>query len=120
MSKLFKLIKEEFNKFHKEWQWTYSCLFTFTFKNRIIKKITITGHTWKKKGREKITKELILEICREELNGRKRMKPEKRVGNRDIYVRKLIPYGDKDYLLVFWFEDNNPDWIWIRNCYLVS
>ncbi|KLL02387.1 MAG: hypothetical protein MRERC_2c131 [Mycoplasmataceae bacterium RC_NB112A] len=49
------------------------------------------------------------------MNGRKRMKPDKRIDNRDIYVRKWIPHRDKDYLLVFWFENNNPDWIWIRN-----
>lgn len=108
MPKLFKLIKKKFSKVHNEWQWTYSCLFTFTFQKRTIKKITITDHPWRKKDREKITRELILNICRQELNGRKNMKPSKRVDNRDIYVREWIPYGEKDYLLVFWFENNDP------------
>ncbi|MCE8163186.1 MAG: hypothetical protein I3273_02895 [Candidatus Moeniiplasma glomeromycotorum] len=120
MPELFKLIKKKFSKIHGEWQWTYSCLFTFTFQKRTIKKITITDHPWRKKGREKVTKELILNICRQELNGRKNIKPSRRVDNRNVYVREWIPYGERDYLLVFWFEDYNPDWIWIRNCYPLS
>ena len=67
-----------------------------------------------------MTRELILNILVTELNGKNRMKPKKRVGNRDIYVREWVPCEDKDYLLVFWFEDNNSDWLWIRNCYPMS
>jgi len=67
-----------------------------------------------------IIKELILDLLKEKLNGRKRMKPQKRVKNRDIYVLEKTFYSDKNYLLVFWFEDNNSDWLWVRNCYPIS
>ncbi|RHZ36050.1 hypothetical protein [endosymbiont GvMRE of Glomus versiforme] len=120
MSKPFKLIKEEFSDKFQECWWTYECLFEFTFKKKSIAKITITDHPWKKPGREWITKELVLNILVTELNGRQRMKPKERINNRDIYVREWVPYGDKDYLLVFWFEDGNSDWLWVRNCYPVS
>lgn len=65
----------------------------------------------KKTGREWITKELVLDILVTELHERDRMKPKERINNRDIYVREWIPYEDKDYLLVFWFDDHNPDWL---------
>jgi len=48
-----------------------------------------------------IIKELILDLLKEKLNGRKRMKPQKRVKNRDIYVLEKTFYSDKNYLLVF-------------------
>ena len=48
------------------------------------------------------------------------MRPKERINNRDVYVREWVPYDDKDYLLVFWFENNDPDWLWMRNCYPVS
>ena len=52
MSELFRLEKQEFNKDYQEQQWTYQCLFEFTFKKRVIKRITITDHYQKKLGRE--------------------------------------------------------------------
>jgi len=48
-----------------------------------------------------ITKELILDLLKEKLNGRKRMKPQKRVKNRDIYVLEKTLYHDENYLVVF-------------------
>jgi hypothetical protein len=62
MPELFKLVKEHFSEKDKETQWTYQCLFEFIFNNNSINYITITDHTWKKKGRDKITKELILNV----------------------------------------------------------
>jgi hypothetical protein len=41
---LFKLEKEEFSKIDNEQQWTYLCRFNFTFKRKIIEKITLTDH----------------------------------------------------------------------------
>jgi len=120
MLELFKLIDEKYSEIYQEKQLTYSCLFPFTFKRRTINKITITDHPWRKKGREWMTQELVLNILVAELNGKNRMKPKKRVGNRDIYIREWVSYREKDYLLVFWFEDNNPDWLWVRNCYQIS
>jgi len=117
MPEPFKLENEEFSKKDQEWQWTYSCLFPFTFKKRTITEITITDHPWKKKGREWITKELILNLLKEKIHGIKRMRPSKKYGNRDIYVRKRVAYQSKKYKLVFWFKDNTTNHLWIRNCH---
>jgi len=46
-------------------------------------------------------KELILNLLKEKLNGRKRMKPQNKVNNRDIYVLEKTLYHDENYLLVF-------------------
>ena len=119
MPELFRLEKEEFSKVDKEWQWTYLCLFKFIFNYRNIRKITITDHLWKKEGREWITKELILNILREYLNEEVK-RPKKRHGKREVFIEENVPYGDKEYLLVFWFENNSSDWLWVRNCYPIS
>ena len=89
MVELFKLVGEEFSETDKEWQWTYSIKFKFTFNIKIINEITITDHTWKKKGREKITKELILNILNKELNGHK-AKPTNYQGQRKVFIRKRV------------------------------
>ena len=109
MSEWFKLSKRKFSKVDNEWQWTYSCLLTFTFKKWTIEEITITDHPWKKKGRQKITKELILDILKEKVNGRKRMKPRKRCGDRDIYAFERTSYDGKKYRLIFWFKDGTTE-----------
>lgn len=112
----FKLIKKKFSKTYQEWQWTYSCLFDFTLNRRKITKITITDHFQQKKGREKVTKELILDILRTELNNQI-VKPSQYTGKKIVYVQERIDYQDKKYKIVFWFENNDPHWIWIRNCH---
>ncbi|KLL04751.1 MAG: hypothetical protein MRERV_12c008 [Mycoplasmataceae bacterium RV_VA103A] len=119
MPEPFRLDKKEFSQIYQEWQWTYLCLFDFAFNYRTITKITITDHPWRKKGREGITQELILNICREHLNGELK-RPKKRHGNREVFIEEEVPYQDKNYLLVFWFEDDNSDWLWVRNCYPIS
>jgi hypothetical protein len=63
----FKLEKEEFSEVYQEKQWTYNCLFEFSFKKRVIKKITITDHYQRKLGREWITQELILDILKKNI-----------------------------------------------------
>ena len=109
MLELFRLEKEEFSKKDNELQWTYLCRFNFTFKKRIIQKITITDHPWKKKGREGMSRELILDILKEKINGIKRMRPDKKWGNRDIFIRKRVNYDHKKYKLVFWFKDGTDN-----------
>ena len=47
-----------------------------------------------------ITKELILTICQEELNG-KRVFPTDYQGLRKVYLRDYIFFQDKNYKLVF-------------------
>ena len=116
MPQSFKLIKDEFSQSDNEQQWTYLCLFNLYINRKKITKITITDHTWKKKGREKITKELILGIFKEELNG-KTVKQSQYSGNRKPFIEERIEYQDKKYKMVFWFEKNNTDWLWIRVCH---
>ena len=65
MPELFKLVAEKTSKVYQEQQWTYSCLFKLIVNRKEITKITITDHTWRKKGRERISKELILNIFKE-------------------------------------------------------
>jgi len=48
-----------------------------------------------------MTRELILDILKEKINEIKRMRPDKKCGNRDIFVRQRIPFRDKKYKLVF-------------------
>lgn len=119
MLEVFKLIEEKFSEKDREWLWTYLVRFRFIFNKREIKKITITDHTWKKKGREWITKELILDIFKDKLNGERR-EPVKKYDKKEVFVEERITYQDKDYLLVFWFENSNSDWLWVRNCYPIS
>ena len=120
MLELFKLEEEKFSEIYQEWQWTYLCLFEFNFKKRVIKKITITDHPWRKKGREWMTKEMVLGILTKELNGKKRMRPHKIHDNREVFVREFAPYQGKFYHMTFWFENDNSDWLWVRNCYPIS
>jgi len=47
-----------------------------------------------------ITKELILNIFEENLNSERR-EPTKIHEKREVFVEENVPYGDKDYLLVF-------------------
>jgi len=47
-----------------------------------------------------MTKELVLNILKENLNGKNR-EPNKKYGDRKVFVEESVPYGDKDYLLVF-------------------
>jgi len=48
-----------------------------------------------------MTRELILDILKEKINGIKRMRPDKKYGNRDVFVRQKVPYQEKKYKLVF-------------------
>ncbi len=116
MPELFKLIDKKFSEVDNEWQWIYSVQFTFIFNKLAIDYITITDHTWQKKGREQITKELVLNVLNKELNGRK-AKPTNYQGKRKVFIRKRISYDDKKYKLVFWFKDGATNHLWIRNCH---
>ena len=115
MPERFRLEKEKFSEIDNELQWTYLCLFNFIFKRRIIEKITITDHY--QQAHPEINNKLILDILKEKVNGIKRMRPVKKYGNRDIFVRKRVPFGNKKYKLVFWFKDGADNHLWIRNCY---
>ncbi|CAG8567454.1 12551_t:CDS:2 [Racocetra persica] len=55
-----------------------------------------------------ITKELILNIFRAEVNA-KRFFPTDYQGIRKVFVREGVPFGDEKYKLVFWFKDGTND-----------
>ena len=116
MPEQFKLEKEEFCEKYSENWWTYSIQFQFTFNKLIINKITITDYIWKKKGRERITKELVLNVLEKELNGRK-AKPTNYQGKRKVFLRQRVFFENKKYKLVFWFKDGTNNHLWIRNCH---
>ena len=114
MPELFKLIEEK--EVDNEWSWTYTFLFEFTFNTLTINQITITDHTWKQKGRGKITKELILNIFQAEVNG-KRFFPTDYQGTRKVFLREGVPFDEKKYKLVFWFKDGTTNHLWVKNCH---
>jgi len=117
MPELFSLIEEK--EVNKERLWTYSINFNFTFNELKINQITITNHPWKKKGREKITKELLLSIFKEKLNGKDAEPEPKKNPNwkRDHYILKRILFGEEKYKLVFWFKDRTDNHLWVKNCH---
>ena len=117
MSEPFKLKKEEFSKIDNEWQWTYGWLLEFIFNGKPITKITITDHYQQKHS--EITNELILNIFYQKLNGLE-MKPFKKHDKREVFIWDWASYQGKAYHLTFWFENNNSDWLWVRNCYPIS
>ena len=116
MSKLFKLESKKF--VDKEWRWTYSCLFKFTFNNCQISEITITDH-YQLEHKAVINDELILNILKEELNN-KRFYPTDYSGLKKVFRRDGILYQGKKYRLIFWFKDNTTNHLWIRNCYPID
>ncbi len=119
MPELFKLEKEEFSDKFQEWQWTYLINFNLVFNKKVIEKITITDYTWTKKGREKITKELVLTIFKERINEEILTPEPKKNPNwkRDHFVLKRISFDGKKYKLVFWFKDGTTNHLWVKNCH---
>lgn len=120
MPELFKFLREE--EVDKELRWTYSCLSLFTFKKWTIKEITITDHPWEKPGREWITKELVLDIFQNKVNGRRRLKslPDSYLRwGREVY-RFETTYHSKKYRLIFWFKDGTTDHLWVRNIHPID
>ena len=114
--KWFKLINEEFSKLDNEWQWTYERLSEFTLNQKKISKITITDH-YQLEHKDVMTNEKILEILLR-LNGEIiKSEPKKKPTWPDVFVPKGIEYQGKKHLLVFWFERNSDDWIWVRDGY---
>jgi len=111
----FKLIKEEFSDEFQEWQWTYELKIVFNYQE--ILKATITDYTWTKKGREMITKELILKLL-EKMNGQI-LKPIEYKGKKKPY-KWQTSYQGKKYRVIFWFEDSSLDWLWVRNCHRID
>lgn len=114
----FKLIDEK--EVDQEQCWTYSIQFELIFNKKAINYLTITDYTWKnKKGREGITKELILNVFKERLN-KVILTPEPKKNpnwKRDHFVLKRIPFGDKKYKLVFWFKNGTDNHLWVKNCH---
>ena len=115
-AKQFKLINEEFSEVDKESQWTYSCLFELVINQKKITKITITDH-YLLAHKDVMTNEKILEISLK-LDGEIiKAEPKKKPNWPNVFVPKGIDYQGKNHLMVFWFERDKDDWIWIRDCY---
>jgi len=117
MPELFKLEKEEFSKEYNEKWWTYSIQFGLIFNRLEINYITISDYIWKdKKGREMVTKELILKLLskiNEEI-----LEPMEYDGVREPYEWEVI--HQKPYRLFFWFKDGTNNHLWVRNCHRID
>jgi hypothetical protein len=113
MPKLFDLINKEF--FAGEWRLTYELKIIFNYQPII--KVTITDH-YKAEHGDIINNELILKITKTELN-EEVLEPTKYQGKRKVFKWEGY-HQDKRYRLIFWFEDNNSDWLWIKNCYPIN
>jgi hypothetical protein len=64
-----------------------------------------------------MTNEKILAIVKKLDKELMKPEPKKKPTWPDVFVPKGIEYENKTYLLVFWFERNSSDWLWIRDCY---
>jgi len=115
MLELFKFIEEKFSEKDKEWQWTYQCLLTIIFNQVEISRITITDHY--QQEHSDISNELILKLLTK-LNG-ENLKSMKYEGKRKPYEWEVI-HDEKFYILFFWFNDYNPNGLWIRNCHRID
>jgi hypothetical protein len=117
MPELFRLVKEEFNETHRERQWTYAWLAKFVFNEQTINKTTITDH-YLISHKDVINNELILNILGEKVN-RENLKPTKYQGKRKVFKWEG-DYKNKCYRMIFWFENNNSGWLWIKDCYPIN
>jgi hypothetical protein len=98
----------------QEQTWEYSC--DFLFNNRKITKFTLTDHY--QENHPELTKELIYEIFLK-LAEEEKIEPTKYLGKRKVYKWEKF-YQNKEYRLIFWFDDHNPHGLWIRNCYPID
>ena len=113
MPKPFKLITEIFSEKDNEWQWTYELKITFNYQSIIA--VTITDHYRKKKGREWITNELILEIMEKRFDNKK-SEPIDYPGEKKVFKWETT-YQGKRYRFFFWFKINTTNHLWIKNCH---
>ena len=111
MPKTFKLIEDKFSEVENERRWTYKLKITFNY--RLIKKATITDH-YLVSHKDVITNQLIMELL-EEMDG-ETLEPTKYKGRRKVFKWEG-DYNDERYRIIFWFEDNSSDWLWIRDCF---
>ncbi len=111
MSKSFKLIEDKFSEIDNEQRWTYELKITFNY--RLIRKTTITDH-YLISHKDVITNQLIMELLTE-MDG-ETLEPTKYKGRRKVFKWET-DYNDESYRLIFWFEDNSLDWLWIRDCF---
>ena len=118
MSKSFKLIEEKFSEIDKEKQWTYELKIAFNYQP--IKKATITDH-YLISHKGVINNQLIMELL-EEMNG-EILEPTRYRGKRKVFkweTEQEINNKEKKYRLIFWFENNSSDWLWIKDCYPID
>jgi len=95
----------------------YDC--NLTFNRQEIIKITITDH-YELKHKGVITDFLIKKLLEMKLNNVE-LDPTEWIGMKEKDVFRFdADYQGKKYRLVFWFKDNSPSHLWIRNCYPID
>ena len=99
------MLKEE------TWQ-TYSL--KIEFNSIKVEKVTITEH-YQEKHSKVINDELILKILENNLNG-KRITPDLSYLKKDIFVW-TTNFQEKNYRLIFWYDNEDKSILWIKNCY---
>jgi len=97
----------------EEHKWEYQ--FNLTFNGQKISKLTITDHYQQKHS--DITNELIVSLVKM-LDGI-RLDESDYHGNCKTF-KWAVKYHEKNYRLIFWQENNNPQGLWIRNCYRID
>jgi hypothetical protein len=97
----------------EEKTWDYDC--DLIFRGEKIVKFTITDHY--KANHPELTLELIVKLVRK-LND-KEVELTDYSGSRKVF-RWRTAYQGKTYRLIFWFKDESPNHLWIRNCYPIN
>ena len=95
-----------------EKRWTYPLRIRFN-KKKIIE-ATITDHY--QKEHPEITNELIMELL-VKMDG-EILKPIE-YPDKNVYKWEK-DYKGKRYRLIFWYNNNNSQGLWIRNCYPID
>lgn len=87
------------------------------FNRRQIKGMFIESHF--KISHPEFTYEFIAKFVIESLTKEKNLEPIKWHGanKKDVFALIKYFYQDKKYNLIFWFENNDPNILWIRDFY---
>ena len=103
----------EFMSKKEEKRWEYKL--NLTFNGQKIIKLTITDHYQEK--HPDIANELIISLIKM-LDGI-RLNESDYQGDRKAF-RWGIKFEGKNYRLIFWYDDNSTNHLWIRNCYRID
>ena len=85
------------------------------FNGKKITKLTITDHYQEKHS--DISHELIILLIK--LLDGLRLDESNYQGSRKVY-KWAKKYQDKSYRLIFWYDDEDLEGLWVRNCYRID